>query len=71
MFLRFVASHFVTDGSEAVATGRDDSGGNAAENRYGLTLFGNRRYRLESPSVSSNPGHPMARHEVPDSALAM
>lgn len=33
-------------------------GNGAAEKPDGVTLFGNGRERLESPSVSSSPGHP-------------
>jgi hypothetical protein len=54
-------SHFVTDG---VGKGRYQagrSGNRAAENRYGITLLGNGRYRLESPSLGSTPGHPSFR----------
>ena len=51
-------SHFVTDGSETVGTGRDGSGSGAAEKRYEVTLFGNGRDRLEPPSLGSTPGHP-------------
>jgi hypothetical protein len=51
-------SHFVTDGSEMVGIGRDGSGTNAAEKPDRITLFGNGRDRLESPSVGSTPGHP-------------
>jgi hypothetical protein len=51
-------SHFVTDGSETVGIGRDGSGTNAAEKPDRITLFGNGRDRLESPSLGSTPGHP-------------
>ena len=52
-------SQFVTDGSETVGIGRDGSGISAAEKSYGITLFGNGRDRLESPSLGSTPGHPI------------
>jgi hypothetical protein len=51
-------SHFVTDGSETVGIGRNDRGTSAADNPGRITLFGNGRDRLESPSVGSTPGHP-------------
>ena len=51
-------SHFVTDGSERVGIGRDGTGTSAAEKPYTMTLFGNGRDWLESPSVGSTPGHP-------------
>jgi hypothetical protein len=51
-------SHFVTDRSEAVGIGRDDLGTSAAGKPYKITLFGDGRERLESPSVGSTPGHP-------------
>ena len=68
-----IVSHFVTDGSETVGIGRDDSGTSAAEKPDGVTLFGNGRYRLESPSLGSTPGHPKKvanperRREAPQS----
>ena len=52
-------SHFVTDGSEAVGIARDDRGTSATEKPDGITLFGNGRDRLESPSLGSTPGHPI------------
>lgn len=55
-------SHFVTDGLEVAGIGRDRSGTSAAQRPYGITLFGNGRHRLESPSVGSTPGHPKACH---------
>lgn len=51
-------SHFVTDGSEMVGMAKGWLGNGAAEKPERITLFGNGRDRLESPSVGSTPGHP-------------